>query len=225
METVSNFSSSHFSEKTRPEFFIQSEQDGLFFGLEFLRHFLKTDDAEAPEITPYLQEGECVFRGQTLCRISLTGKDLKNQDLMAIVSYLSGAYTLISCFTEKNFKFSIMACSTSDFSFSEWEEKAILKAGGLVQKCPENICFHSDDVHQALKRGDTQIILNHSKISKEKMKSILRSLPSSVELSLQGPFFPSDLEELRDFNLKSVWPLCLQGYFPFLKMKIADTWD
>ena len=225
METVSSLSLSHFSEKTRTEFFVQSEQDGLFFGLEFVRYFLKSEETEAPEVTAYLSEGECVFKGQTLFRINLRGKDLKKGELMSVVSYLSGAYTLISCFTEKNFDFSVMACSTPGFSFSDWEEKVILKAGGFIQKCPENICFRLEEVHQALERGDTQIILSYSKISREKIKSISSSLPSSVELSLQGSFLPSDLEDFRDFNLKSVWPLCLQGHFPLLKMKITDTWD
>ena len=222
METAVGLSSRpHFFKKGIQEFSIQTEQDGLFFGLEFLKDFFKSDN-DSPEITAYLQEGECVFKGQILMRIHLKNKRYKMEDIVPVVSYLSGAYTLISCFTERNFDFSVMACSTPRFSLSEWEEKAILGAGGLIQKSPEDIsCYSENDVHQALEKGGRQIVLSCLKMSKKKIRDILQSLPHSVEPSLQGPFFPYDLEGFRDFHLKSVYPICLQGCFPQLKMKIC----
>ena len=222
MEPASNFSPLSLSEKETQEFSIQSEQDGLFFGLDFLQDFLKNSNFKDQSVTAYLQDGNCILEGQTCLKVNLTDKTLKKGELLSIVSYLSGAYTLLSCFTEKNFDFSIMASSTPGFPFSEWEEKAILKSGCLVQKCLENICFHPENAVQTLNKGEKQIILSNLKMSKEKIKDILRDLPPSVTASLQGSFLPSDLEEFSTFKLDSVWPVCLQGFFPCLKMKIIE---
>ena len=222
MEPASDFYSLSLPEKETQEFFIQSEQDGLFFGVDFLQHFLKNSNFKDQSVTTYLQDGDCILEGQTCLKVNLKDKTLKKEDLLSIVSYLSGAYTLLSCFTEKNFDFSIMASSTPDFSLSEWEKKAILKSGCLIQKCPENICFYPKDVIQALNKGEKQIILSNLKMSKEEIKTILRDLPSSVTASLHGSFIPSDLEKFSAFKLNSVWPVCLQGFFPLLKMKIVE---
>ena len=225
MEQVSSFSFSKFPEEGMHEFFFQSEQDGLFFGLEFLKNFLKTGDgSEKPDITAYLQDGACVFKGQICLGVNLKDQIFKKEDLMSVVSYFSGAYTLISCFTEKNFDFSIMAFSSPDFALAEWEEEAILKAGGLIQQYPNNICFYPEEAHQAVEKGEKKIVLSNLKISKKELKDLLRLLPSYIECSLQGHFFPSDLEEFRAFNLKSVYPLCLQGSFPRLKMKLCERY-
>lgn len=139
-----------------------------------------------------------------------------------MVSYLSGVYTLISCWTERNFDFSIMASSTPDFALSEWEEKAILKAGAQIGQFPEDICFDSKSVRQELDKGSKHITLSNMKMPEEKIKEILQSIPSHVKCSLHGSFFPSDLEGLRSLHLHSVYPLCLQGFFPQLKMTL-DT--
>jgi len=223
VEIIPNPFSSPSFEKMPQEFFVQSGQDGLFFGLDCLKEVLESQEAfHSFEITNYLQEGDCVFKGQILMKVHLKNKEMKQEDLISILSYLSGAYTLVSCFTERNFDFSIMACSTPDFFLSAWEEKAILKAGGFIQKCLENICCHSDhDVNQLLEKGEKQIILNGLKLSKKKIKSIFKSLPSSIESSLFGTFLPHDLEEFRFFQLKSVYPICLQGHFPHLKMQLC----
>ena len=211
--------SSELSQANKTDFFIQSDQEGLFFGLEFLECFLKSDDPlNTPKITAYCQDGECIFKGQTLLRINFKNQDCKKEDLLSIVSYLSGAYTLISCWTERNFDFSIIAGPTPDFAFSDWEEKAILKAGAVIGQCPHSVYFDSKDVHEALKRGEKEIVLSCLKMSKEEIKSILQCLPHFVKCSLQGAFFPSDLEEFRDLNLTSVYPDSLQGFFPRLKM-------
>ncbi len=223
MESSLSLASSLLPHKGLDEFFIQAEQDGLFFGLKCLQQMLENPH-DGPEITACLQEGECVIKGQTLLGIDLKGQDFKKEDLLSVVSYLSGAYTLISCFMERNFDFSIMAGSTPDFFLSEWEEQAILQAGGEIQKPPERASSSSErDIQQLLERGERKIILNGSKLPKEKIKSLLRLLPPSVERSLMGAFYPADLEEFRFLRLKSVYPLCLQGYFPRLKMKICES--
>ena len=221
MDITSGFFFSEFSRQTASEFCIQSEQDGLFFGLDFLRDFLKENDQTA-EFIAYLQEGECVFKGQTLLKVNLKDNLFKKEDILSLVSYLSGAYTLLSCFTERNFDFAIAACSTPGFSFSGWEEKAILKAGAVVQKPEETVYCSNEEVRQALERGNKQIVLSTLKMSKEQIKNLLKSFPSFKECSLQGDFLPFDLEEFRSFRLKSVYPLCLQGCFPRLKVKLVE---
>ena len=153
MEIISGPSSFELVNTHTQELFIQSEQDGLFFGFEFLQYFLKSSGFENSTVTAYMQDGDCVFKGQTCVGINLKDENIKKEDLLSAVSYFSGAYTLISCFTEKNFDFSISASLTQGFSFSEWEEKAILKAGALIKKCPENICLHPENAVEALKKG------------------------------------------------------------------------
>ena len=222
-------------DKIKQDFFIQSEQDGLFFGLEFLKHILKPYPCS---ITAYLKDGDCFFKGQTcleLCLPFLTLPDsslsedfsqnerIEKQDILSALSYFSGLYTLVSCWTERDFDFSIMAGLTPDFSFPEWEKKAILKAGGALKKPLKNECFLKEEVKQALKKGEEQVSLNSSKMSKKELKEILEEMPPYVEVFLRGSFWPSELEEFRDFNLKSVIPNQLEGYFPSLKMKIIES--
>ena len=98
MESVSNFSPFSFSEyeKQIQEFFIQSEQDGLFFCVDFLQDFLKNSDLKNQSVTAYLQDGDCILEGQTCLRVNLKDKTFKKEDLLSVVSYLSGAYTLLS---------------------------------------------------------------------------------------------------------------------------------
>ena len=200
-------------------FFIQAEQDGLFFGLEFLQSLLSAENSEAFEITAYKQDGECVFKGQILLKIQLKTDRFKKEDLISVVSYLSGACSLTACFAYEDFDFSIMACSTQGFCFSKWEEKALLKAGAVIGKSPSSACSRLKEARQILNTGRKQIALNAETVSVQALKRTLDQLPSFAEISLQGPFLPSDLEELRGFCLKAVFPSCLQGYFPRMKMK------
>lgn len=222
METALN-SFSKFSEKTGQSFSILSDQDGLFFGVEFLQKLLEAPGGlESSELTAYQKDGDCIFKGQTLLNIHLRNTNFKKEDLVSAVGYLSGAYTLVSCFTEREFNFSITACPTPGFLFADWERRLIEKARALVQKCPDNVYFYRDEVQQALNRGEQKIVLSALKISKKDLLDILQTMPYNVEVCLQGNFLPADLEEFRDLNLKSVYPLCLQGYFSSLKMRVED---
>ena len=219
-----NLISQKLFNQTRQEFLIQADQDGLFFGLEYLQNLLKAKkDTSSFEIKTYFKDGECVFKGHTLMQISLVNTSFKKENLGSLVSYLSGAYTLLSCWTKKHFDFFIMACPTPNFLFSDGEEKAILKSGALIQKSLKNICFHLEDAEQALEKGEKRIILSDFKMSKKQIKNILQSLDPSIEITLYGSFFPLDLEEFRIFhNIKAAYPVCLQGYFPHLPMKIVE---
>lgn len=203
------------------DFFFQSEQDGLFFGLDFLNHILSPKDhVEKPEITAYFQDGDCIFKNQTILRIQqLQTNVFEKKELLFVISYLSGVYTLVSCFIERQWDFSIIGSSSDDFLFFEWEEKAISKAGGLVQKTPQKMFFSQKEVLQAIEAGEKKIILNSLKINVVELKNILQKFPQT-EFSLYGSFLPEDLEEFRYDNISSVYPLCLQGSFPCLKMKL-----
>ena len=203
----------------RQDFFFQSEQDGLFFGLEFLNHLLSENSIEKSEITAFLQDGDCVFKGQTILGIRSQNSSFQKEDILSIVSYFSGVYTLVSCFVEKQWDFSIIGSSSADFPYFEWEEKAILKAGGLVQKSPEKVYYSQKEVLQAIEKGETKVTLNSLRISQKELKKNLQDF-SHIEFSLYGPFLPEDLEEFRNDNISSVYPLCLQGSFPCLKMRL-----
>ncbi len=218
LEPVLSFSA--HSSKSPLAFFIQAEQDGLFFGRDLLKHYLKNKNGHLPdEIIIYPEEAGCIFKGQTI--LAYYGEVLKQKTALSIVSRLSGVYTLVSCFTERNFDFSVMACASSDSFFSPWEEKAILRAGACIQKKSiDNVCFYPEEGGKALERGDKQIVLSSSKMPTEEIKNILKQAPRSTSISLQGSFWPSELEEFRNLNLKSVYPMALNGLFPLLPMKI-----
>ena len=277
MESTSNlFFKSQVKES---QFFIQSDQDGLFFGKEFLQNFLQSSLKDLDyNLVTYFQDGDCILKNQTLFCINLKSSIKNNQtnpiseqnnilkqtnsitehsnilkqtnsseknnisvinpvskknknlanpcfkttvkDLMAIVSYFSGLYTLISCWTKKGFDFSVIANPTPGFSFSGWEQIAIKKAGALVKKLPEVIYYTSKECYQAIQKNQKDILLSNLKMSQTEIKNLLDSLPPTTQLSLVGDFKPNDLEEFREFNLKFVYPTMLQGYFPSLKTKI-----
>ena len=201
------------------EIFFQSEQDGLFFGLEFLNHLISLKNNF--KITAFLKDGDCLFKGQTLLGIHLKDNSFQKEDILSALSYFSGAYTLVSCFVERQWDFAIAGSSSPDFVYPEWEEKAILKAGGLVKKVPEKMSSSKKEILQKLEKGETQIFFNSLKTSSQELKKILQTF-SNIKFSLYGSFWPEDLEYFRNNNnISSIHPLCLQGFFPCLKMKLV----
>ena len=218
LELLSNSIQPH--KKTNSEFFIQSAQDGLFFGLSYLQDCL--DSENFSKIKTYFSEGECIFKDQILLCMDIESVNFKKEELLSAISYLSGAYTLVSCFTEKSFDFSICANSTPNFKLSQWEERAFLKAGAFVQTFPKKI-LSFDLVEKELKKRTRKILLSELKISREKIRNILEMADSSCLFDLHGSFLPSDLEEFREFrNIDSVYSVYLQGSFPYLPMKFAE---
>lgn len=214
MELLSN----SFQTESHLEFCIQSLQDGLFFGLDCLS-FLNNGDFS--NIKTYFSDGDCIFKGQTL--LSLKESDnLKKENLLSAISYLSGVYTLISCWTEKNFNFSIYSELTPRFKLSQWEEQAILKAGAFVCSFPKEFLSWVQ-IQNKIKQKNQAVILSESKISRDKIKNLLQATGSSGRFSLHGSFLPSDLEEFREFeNIEAVYSVYLQGSFPCLPMKFAE---
>ena len=207
--------------KREQDFFFQSEQDGLFFGLEFLKHILSSESkVENCEITAFLQDGDCLFKGQTILGVRLKDSSFKKEDFLPALSYFSGVYTLVSCFVEKKWDFAIAGSSSPNFAYPEWEEKAILKAGGLVKKVPEKMSNSEKEILQALEKGETQIFFNSLRTKPKELKKVLQKF-SNIKFSLYGPFFPEDLENFRNFHINTVYPVCLQGFFPCLKIKLV----
>ena len=204
----------------QPEIYIQSEQDGLFFGLDYLQTCLRKEDFSKTQV--YFSEGDCIFKGQTLLSIETESFKFKKEDLLSAVSYLSGAYTLISCWTEKSFDFSICATSSPHFDLFQWERKAILKAGAIARPFPKEL-LSLEQVQRELKRNSPSIILSELKINREKIKNLLKTTDPSILFDLHGSFLPSDLEEFREFkNINSVYPVYLKGFFPCLPMKLSE---
>ncbi|MCZ0933112.1 MAG: hypothetical protein OXJ52_08170, partial [Oligoflexia bacterium] len=166
MELLSN--SFQPCEKAYSEDFIQSEQDGLFFGLSYLQNSLSSEDFS--KIIGYFSEGDCIFKGQTLLSMELESAKSKKQDLLSAISYLSGVLTLVSCWTERNFDFSIRADLTPHFELSQWEEKAISKAGAVVQSFPKEF-LSLKQIQQKLKKEKNTIALSDLKISRDNIKN------------------------------------------------------
>ena len=205
--------------ETQAECLIKSQQDGLFFGLSYLQDILTPESFS--QIKAYFSDGSCVFKEQTVLSMDLKSEKLKKEILFAI-SYLSGVYTLVSCFTEKLFDFSICANSTPDFELASSEKQAILKAGAVIQSFP--IKFLSlKEVQLRLNERNSPIILSELKITRTQIKEILKTENPSVGFNLHGSFLPSDLEEFREFkNINTVFSAYLQGSFPFLPMKFSQ---
>ena len=135
---------------------------------------------------------------------------------------MSGAYTLISCWTERNFDFSICADFTSDFELSQWEKQAILKSGAVVRSFPTEF-LSLEQIQKKLKQNSQPILLSESKIRRDQIKNLLKKADSSAVFNLHGFFLPSDLEEFRDFeNISAVYSIYLKGSFPCLPMKFVE---
>jgi len=189
-------------------------QDGLFFGLSYLKETLP-----ATGFSSYCDEGRVIFKGQKALYME---ESPQKETIGFLLSYLSGAYTLISCFMEKNFDFKIGASSTKGFLYKEGEEQAILKAGAC--RPAKDLKKQAQDLESIIKRTKKQnmegtLLLSGDKISLPKIKKVLQDFPNQ-DFSVSAHLLPSDLEGWREFkNIQAVYPYCLQGSFPLLKMQ------
>ena len=199
--------SQKYSEPTA-DYRIQCLQEGLFFGLEYIKSQLPFAGYS------YFLDGDYIFEGQTL----LSLYEGKNRDsIVSLLSYLSGAYTLASCFSEIPFPFSVCAYGTPHFAYNEGEKQALLKAGMSFKKLPEEK-FLSPQEFKAKRSHFDRAYLRVSRSNKEEVKRILRD--SQQEFELMGNLFPKEWEDFTDCNnIQAVYPLCLQGFFPALNLK------
>lgn len=176
---------------------IQCLQDALFFGLEYTKTLFQELEMHA-----YFSDGDLIFEGQTVLFMD-GAKAFEKENVLSLLSYLSGAFTLLSCFTHKEFDFSIASAPTKNFIYSEGEKQAILKAGAFVKPISD------------IKDSD---FLDGFKMKKQEVKKLLNKEPSKT-YGIYGPFLPEDLEEFREFeNIDFVYPACLQGSFPYSNM-------
>ncbi|MBC6415151.1 MAG: hypothetical protein GDA46_02010 [Bdellovibrionales bacterium] len=189
-------------------------QDGLFFGLDYLKENLKISSFDS-----YYSDGDYVLKGQTLLLMELN-QITKKEEILLILSYLSGVYTLVSCFIEKRFDFTICASSTKNFSHREGERQAILKAGADFKEKNSNQALNLNEIQKRLKTGE-DLLLSEEKISRPQIQDILKQ--NSQSFDLHGSFLPSDLEEFRQFNnINKLYSSFLEGNFPCLKMKWSE---
>ena len=194
-------------------------QDGLFFGLDYLKKNLTL-----PDFSSYFKDGDLIFKGQKALSLEEDSQesDPNKESLAFLLSYLSGAYTLISCFTERNFDFEIGAVATKDFLHKEGEEQAILKAGAVFYKKLKKAAPNFNELLKELRKKPTpkeNCFLNDESFSLQEIKETLETFPEQ-NFEIKASLFPSDLEKWRHFkNLKTVHPSCLQGSFPLLKMQ------
>ena len=190
-------------------------QDGLFFGLEYLQQKFPL----AP-FSSYAKSSDLIFKGQKIISLEESPKSQK-EALSFLLSYLSGAYTLISCFTERHFDFKIIAGTTQNFLHQEGEEQAIVKAGALLYKNKEKPSLNFQELLKELEKTNPKesYLLNTEKLSLKEITNLLQNYPSQ-SFEIQAQLIPSDLEQWRDFkNIQTLYPSCLQGHFPLLKMK------
>ena len=188
-------------------------QDGLFFGLEYLKTKLTPSD-----FSTFFKDGSLILKGQ---KAFYREEESQKENIAFLLSYLSGAYTLVSCFTGRNFPFKIGATVTKDFIHKEGEEHAILKAGAVLSKESKEPVRNLEYLLKELKKTDPKdcCFLSEKKISRQEIKQTLETFPEQ-DFNVEGHFLPSDLEKWRGFkNIKTVQPYCLQGNFPLLKMQ------
>ena len=211
MELVSN----SFQSESYLDISIQSLQDGLFFGQAYL------NPAGFPTVKTYFSDGECVFKGQTILSVE-DSPHLEKQKLLSAISYLSGAYTLISCWTERNFDFSICVDLNPELELFQCEKQAILKAGAVPCIFPKEF-LSLDKIQKKIEKSSQTIFLSDTKISRAEIKNLLKTSNSFTKFNLHGSFFPSDLEEFREFeNISAVYSVYLEGSVPCLPMVLDD---
>ena len=197
-------------------------QDGLFFGLNYLKKNLTL-----PDVSPHFREGDLIFKGQKALSLEEDSqKPAPNKESLAfLLSYLSGAYTLISCFTERNFDFEIGAAGTKGFLYKEGEEQAILKAGAVFYKKLKKAAPNFNELLKELRKKTTpkeSCFLNDEIFSLQEIKETLEAFPEQ-NFEIKASLFPSELEKWRHFkNIKTVHPSRLQGSFPLLKMQWSN---
>jgi len=186
-------------------------QDGLLFGIDGLKE-------DFPDLFPHFKEGDLILKGQKILSTKEGKSKLPKEDFAFLISYLSGAYTLISCFTERLFDFKIGASSTKNFLYKKREEQAILKAGAFLYNKFKKPVSSFDELSK--KSNSTEsYFLSDSLFSLKEIKQALESFPQQ-NFEVKAKLFPSDLEDWRHFkNIKSFYPDCLQGNFPLLKMQ------
>ena len=196
------------------ELSLQCLQDGLFFGLDYLKKALTLSSVDS-----YYFDGDCVFKGQTVLYIKPEQASQK-REISLILSYLSGAYTLVSCFIEKRFDFDVCAGFTKNFSHKEGEKQAVLKAGAdFIEEAVKPKLDFNEVKKRAEKRGAEEVLLlSEEKMPRLQIQKILKE--RSHPFDLHGSFLPSDLEEFRPFsNIRAVYSSYLEGRFPRLKMQ------
>ena len=192
-------------------------QDGLFFGLEYLQQKFPLT-----QLSSYAKSSDLIFKGQKIISLEESPKSKSQKEALSfLLSYLSGAYTLISCFTERHFDFKIIANSTQKFLHQEGEKQAIVKAGALLNQNKEKPSLNFQELLKELEKTNPQesYLLNTEKLSLKEITNILQNYPSH-SFEIKAKLLPSDLEQWRDFkNIQAVQPFYLQGHFPLLKMK------
>jgi len=191
-------------------------QDGLLFGINYLKSSLDFTD-----FTAHFKEGDLILKGQKILSIDkpeATQPKTTQKDLAFLLSYLSGAYTLTACFTEKPFHFKIGARSTKDFKHKKGEEQALTQAGALLSHKPKKPIQNLQELSTKSKQKD-KLFLSDEFLSLAEIKQALQNSPEQ-NFEVEAQIFPSDLEQWRKFkNIQAFYPRGLQGNFPRLKMQ------
>ena len=191
-------------------------QDGLFFGLEYLK-----EKQMLPDISSYCHEGKVIFKGQKILSLEEEPEKQALQEISFLLSYLSGAYTLISCFTERNFDFKIGVTSTKNFLHKAGEEQSILKAGAFFYKKLKKPIPSFEELRKRAGKTNTKesLFLSEESLSLQEIQSALENFPEQT-FNIKASLLPSDLEKWRHFkNIQTFYPSCLAGNFPRLKMQ------
>ena len=190
------------------------EQDAIFSGFEYFNYVSETSLENPENIIWHIKEGEAILKGQSCVEIFQETKNL--QEVIKIISYLSGASTLARCYAEAFNPPSVVGSPLKDSPLFEWEIKSLLM-GGVDAKpsLPEKICYCEKD----LNLQDPVIALS-SEIPKDELKKLLKKIPSHKVKGLYGPILPQNLEKLNELPINVIWPEILHGVFPCVRIKI-----
>ncbi len=206
----STSSPSYYTSKKTQFYQIVFEQDAIFSGVEYLTSTLENSE----NISWYIKDGECILKGQTCMEIFQEIEGLN--EMIKVISYLSGISTLARCYTELSNDTPIIGSPVKDSPLFEWEIKSLFYGGvDIKPHCPEKIYHLEED----LNLKDSVIALN-SNIPRDKLKSLLKKIPSQKIKGLYGSILPRDLKKFNDLPINVIWPEILQGPFPLVKIKI-----
>ncbi len=206
-------SSSPYISKKSPFYQIAFEQDAIFSGCEYFNS-LETSLEISKDITWHIKDGECILKGQVCMEIFQEIENLN--EILKVISYLSGISTLARCYTESSHHTSIIGTPLKNSPWLKWETKSLSYGGVDTKPClPEKICYSEKDLNL-----QDQIIALSSKMPRDELVKCLKKLPDHKIKGLYGFILPQDLEKLSDLPINVIWPDLLQGSFPCVKIKI-----
>ena len=205
--------------REKQSFQIRADQDFILFGREFSDSFLRKKDPL--EISWFARDGDCVLKGQTFSRVFTSDGFSDFSSLLGSVRYLSGAATLVRCYTENAGDFAVAGSISKNSPFPEWEKRAIHRGGGVTDlSCVS--CSSEKTLPSLVKKNPPAIALDVSGFSESDCVACLKEIPEETKRGICGPILPEGVMKFLSYSLDFISPSFLQGGFPSVKIIVTE---